>query len=807
MSTKVPTLEEIQWKLNGATCFSKMDAKTGYWSIKLDEESQPITTFRTPYGRYCYKRLPFGLSISQDIFQERMDSILEKCEGVIGITDDIIVFGSTEEEHNKNLLNLFKVAKNNGLVFNSKKCIIKTGEVSFFGSTYSASGISPDPKKVEDLNKMPTPTCRKELSEFMGLINYLSPFINNLADKSAPLRDLLKKNIPFQWDQDHQHVYEYLKSLVSVNTTLKFYDPKAPVQVQVDASTKGLGASILQPRKDKKGNYTKEFIPVAMASKTLTPTETRYANLEREMLAICFGIKRFHTYLYGRDFSVTTDHKPLEMIVKKPLSAAPPRLQRMLLEIQGYNYDITHKPGKDIGLADALSRLPNPENSQEIKLDVRIELVQFKTSKLEEIREKTSEDPVLRELVEIITHGWPKDQRELPTKIRSFWSYRDELSVENGIILKGSRVFIPEPLREEFLKKLHTGHLGIVKTGLRARRDVFWPKIQQEITEMCKACVICDEFKPAQTKETLQPHEIPSRPWQILGTDLFDLQNEQYLIIADYLSKFVVIEKLPKPAPSSVIIEKTKNILCRFGIPKRIMRDNGPHYSSGQFKQFVTEWGIDHVTSSPTFPQSNGFIERQVRTVKQVMMKTLKANEDVYLALLRLNTNPVDTGIPSPAEILYNRCIGDTIPSYSKQDCEEIAEQLKQRQNKQKEYHDRGAKDLPPLIQGSKVTVRNHKTGKWEPATVKSKTDDKRSYIVTNDNTNTDLRRNRVHIRETGQPKPLSHVPKPKPEETYSTKHQPLPKSEDVTKQDKPATTKITTRSGREVKTPAKYKD
>ena len=133
------------------------------------------------------------------------------------------------------------------------------------------------------------------------------------------------------------------------------------------------------------------------------------------------------------------------------------------------------------------------------------------------------------------------------------------------------------------------------------------------------------------------------------------------------------------------------------------MSDNGPHFSSGQFKQFVTGWGIDHVTSSPTFPQSNGFIERQVRTVNQVMMKTLKAHEDVYLALLRLNTNPVDTDIPSPfQEILYSRCIGDTIPSYSRQDGEEIMDQLKQRQNKQKEYHDRGAKDPSPLIQGSK---------------------------------------------------------------------------------------------------------
>ena len=442
-------------------------------------------------------------------------------------------------------------------------------------------------------------------------------------------------------------------------------------------------------------------------------------------------------------------NKPLEMIAHKPLSAAPQRLQRMFLDIQGYAYKIVYKPGKDIGLADALSRLPNPMNKEESPLDVRIEFIHFKNSKLEEIRENINRDPVLRELVEVITHGWPKKQNELATQLRSYWSYRDELSVENGVILKGSRIFIPEKLRKDILKDLHTGHLGIVKTLLRACRDVFWPKVNQDITDMCKSCQVCDELRNTQSKETLQPHEIPSQPWQVLGTDLFDLANEQYLIVADYFSKFIVVDKLPKLAPSSVIVEYTKNILCNYGIPRKIVSDNGPHYNSGVYKQFVDDWGIEHVTSSPTYAQSNGFIERQVQTVKKVIQKSTKADEDVYLALLRLKTNPVDTGIPSPAEIMFKRCIGDTIPSYSKSDQEELAEKLKIRQDKQKTNFDRRAKDLPPLVPGTKITVRNHRTGLWEPAIVERTTENPRSYIVTNEKTGQTVRRNRKRLRDT----------------------------------------------------------
>lgn len=359
-----PTVEELTHHFAGAKLFSKLDAKAGYWSVHLDSESQLLTTFQSPYGRYCFQRLPFGLSVSQDIFQMKMDQILEQVDGAVGIADDVVVYSKTDDEHDKILHRLMQVAAKNGLVFNSKKCDIKSKSISFFGMIYNENGVSPDPEKLKDLQNMPYPTCKKELQEFLGLITYLSPFIPNLADKTHTIRGLLKKDAPFMWEDHHKKCFEKLKTVISKDSTLIYFNTAEIPVLQTDASLKGLGAALIQNKK-----------PIAYASKSLTDTEQRYACIERELLAIVFGVQRFHIYLYGHKFKVLTDHKPLVMILQKPLTSAPPRLQRMMIKLQGYQMQIEYIPGKEMTLADTLSRLPSTENTDMIDLDVRVDLV------------------------------------------------------------------------------------------------------------------------------------------------------------------------------------------------------------------------------------------------------------------------------------------------------------------------------------------------------------------------------------------------------------------------------------------------
>ena len=198
----IPTLEELNPEFAEARVFSKMDARAGYWFIHLDEASQEITTLRTPFGRYCYRRLPFGLCVSQDLFQQAVDRILARAPGFVSIVDDVVLYGRDNTEHDKSMLRLMQVAKEEGLVFNSKKCAIKTNEIVFFGSVYGKDDIKPDPNKIEDIRNMPTPQDMEDLQRFNGVINYLAAYIPHFADKVSPLRELLKKYVPFVWYED-----------------------------------------------------------------------------------------------------------------------------------------------------------------------------------------------------------------------------------------------------------------------------------------------------------------------------------------------------------------------------------------------------------------------------------------------------------------------------------------------------------------------------------------------------------------------------------------------------------------------------
>ena len=223
--------------------------------------------------------------------------------------------------------------------------------------------MHPDPKKVQGITEMTAPKDKQQLQSFLGMVNYMGTFIPNLSHHTEPLQAMLKKDNVFHWEDQQTRSFQQVKTLiVKANTTpLRYYARNLPVTVQADASLRGLGACLIQQHKGKDQ-------PIAFASKSLTDAETRYTNIERE-LAIIFACKHFSTYLLRRSFIAESDHKPLEMIAMKNLANVPPRLQRMLLELQRYDVSIKYQPGKEMQLADALRPCP-ARASQEIKLDM-----------------------------------------------------------------------------------------------------------------------------------------------------------------------------------------------------------------------------------------------------------------------------------------------------------------------------------------------------------------------------------------------------------------------------------------------------
>ncbi|CAM1293241.1 Uncharacterised protein g678 [Pycnogonum litorale] len=305
-------------------------------------------------------------------------------------------------------------------------------------------------------------------------------------------------------------------------------------------------------------------------------------------------------------------------------------------------------------------------------------------------------------------------------------------------------------MKNVIIEQLHYGHLGVEKTRWRARDTVYWININQDIEKAIKSCVTCQEYARSQCKEPLLPHEIPTRPWEVVGMDLFQLLNAEWLIIADYFSKYIIVRKMPRPCTSSSVVSCAKQVFAELGIPSKVMTDNGPHFDSFQFKELAREWGFQLTTSSPRYPRSNGFIESQVKVVKATIGKAVESKQDPQLALLALRATPIDNQLPSPRELLLGRRLTTQLPSKifnSRCDRELINERLKKKQSTMKTYHDQTAHELPPLQIGQSVRFQKETNGHWQPAKIIDIAQQPRSYILTTPN-GQNLRRNRIHIRD-----------------------------------------------------------
>ena len=451
-----PTVGEIAQELARVRYFMKGDAYKAFLHVHLSKKSRELTVFGTnPHGRLRYKRMPFGMKMSQDVSQIQMDWILEQCPRVIGIHNDVIIYGCTWEDHDVNLINLLNVCQMEGLCLSSKKLELCHDRVSFFGAVYSREGVEPDPRKIQGIEEMTVPETKQQLQSFLGMVTYIGNFIPHLSHHM----ELLKKDVTFYWDDQLTRSFQEIKHLLKRATSkpLGYYDQRKEVIVQADASLRGLGACLIQDGK-----------PIAFASKSLTGVESHYANIERELLTIIFACIRFNTYLQGCRFTVQSDHKPLEMIHLKSMHNAPPHLQRMLLQLQKYDMEIKYKPGSEMLLADTLSRCP-ARYSQEIKLDLRVDYIAFTSAWIETLRGTTCEDPVLSMVYQLVQHGWPKERRRVPNVAKYYWDFRDKLSTDEGLLLKGPSLVIPAALIESYLQCLHEGHLSASKVLSNAR--------------------------------------------------------------------------------------------------------------------------------------------------------------------------------------------------------------------------------------------------------------------------------------------------------------------------------------------------
>ena len=534
----------------------------------------------TPFGRFRWLKLPFGLKSSSEIFQRKLMTDLSGLCGVICIADDICVMGDSEADHDANLEALLQRCETIGIKLNNTpdKLQVGTEKINLHGHVFTKQGIQPDPSKLEAISKMPAPTDVHGVRRFCGMVQYLAKFLPELAESADPLRELTHNDSKWSWTNDHQAALDEIKHKVSCAPVLAHYDVNAPLTVQSDASQHGLGVALLQQGK-----------PIAYASRSLTPTERHYAQIEKECLSVVYGLERFDQYTYGRPVIVENDHKPLETMFRKSLCSLPKRLQATMMKIARYDVDLRYQPGHTVILADTLSRAHPPESTApEYGMFDNISALQFlpiSDQRIEEVRLATSEDDVMSQLTAVIVHGWPDNKDLLPDTMRPYYSVRDTLSVYDGIVFKGERIVIPASLRPDIKKHLHMSHLGKDSMLRRARELVYWPGMNQEVEQIAETCDICVSSARKQQKEPMIPHNRGTIPFQKIGVDLFVINGRNYMVTVDYLSNFWEVDYLTTTTTSMIIL-KLKAHIARYGIPQEIVSDNA-QFASREFKHFV----------------------------------------------------------------------------------------------------------------------------------------------------------------------------------------------------------------------------
>ena len=709
----LPNPEDIFATLEGGVVFSKLDLSQAYLQLRLHEESKKFVTINTPKGLYQFQRLPFGIASAPAIFQRVMDEVLADLPFVKCFLDDLLVTGKTVEEHNTRLRQVLERLERFNIHLKWGKCLIGVKKLDFLGYRVSAEGLSTCADKIKAVASFPRPQDLSAVRSFLGLINYYGKFIPKLSTIAEPLNRLLRKSPnKLEWSEEAEKSWRELKEVMTSTTTLAHYDPHQKLVLACDASSVGVGVVLAHQYPDGSER------PIAYASKTLNAAERNYSQLDKEALALVFGVKKFHKYLYGRNFLLITDHKPLLSILGSkagipPLAAA--RLQRWALILLAYQYELVFKKTQDHGNADALSRIPLPVQEKDgaaasAEKCYRVALMKMPLTHVH-IRQTTRQDPLLSKVINYLQSGWPAKTEACfnPFKTREL-----ELTVEAGVLLWGQRVIIPKKLQRRVLELLHEDHLGMVRTKALARNYVWWPKLDEEIEQLVGRCKNCQAVRN-QIAAPEARWELPSQIWYRLHVDFAGpVQGKMLFVVVDARSKWPEVAVM-NSTTSAASIEVLREIFSRFGYPRELVSDNVPQFTSREFMDFMAEFGIRHFRGAPYHPKTNGLAERMVQTVKKQLGKynsipgTLKTK--ISRILLSYRNTPHRITETSPAEMMLKR------PIPSKWDLlRPSVSELATRKNPVPQL------EVTGFPEGGKVLARDYRNNrKWKEGTVKER--------------------------------------------------------------------------------------
>ncbi|XP_065204117.1 uncharacterized protein K02A2.6-like [Planococcus citri] len=718
------TINDIFPLFAGFIEYTTFDLKDAYYQVLVHPDCRKFLVIVTEKGYFRYKYLPFGLTISPMVFQKLMDDILINIDGAVACQDDVGTGGKNRREHLNRLRLVLKRFQDIGLALQPTKINILRKEIVFLGYIIDARGMRPVPTKVNAIKLMPAPTNISELRSFLGSINQFNAFVPNLLPNCNNLHCLLEKNVPWKWTKTENDTFEHLKTLITSDRILVHFDPSVPVTLACDACEYGIGAVLFHNYPDGRTRL------ISTASRTLTPAEKNYSVIDREALAIIFGIDKFYKYLYGRHFTLQCDHQPLERLFgeKSELpKLAASRLVRWAIQLSAFDYTFKYVPGKKNCLADTLSRLPVPGiNPTSFESEASLVINQIVSETIENlaltsqlIRSRTSSDPILQQIVRFIAQHWPL-KKDVSDEIMPFFNRRDLLSYEQGIIMLGSRVVIPASLQKPVLEKLHYTHPGINAVKSLARTTVWWPNCDNDIEIFIKRCEHCQRAGPREPSTPLNLWNTPEKSMERIHIDFTGpYHGFIWFVIIDAFSRWMEIFVL-KTATTETAIGKLRPFFAMFGLPAQIVADNGAQFRSNEFKQFCLSNSIKLIFTTPYHSRSNGLVERAIRTFKWRYDKMSSdprykgsPSDRLQELLFVYRTTEHNTTGRTPAEMFLGRKLNTVLDLL--RPC--VRKDINQRQFRTKDNRDQSFKDREFEVNDT-VYVRRPIDANWTPATI-----------------------------------------------------------------------------------------
>ncbi|XP_046399957.1 uncharacterized protein LOC124166472 [Ischnura elegans] len=644
----LPNIQDTLDSLGGAKYFSTLDLASGYWQIELDPKDREKSAFSTPGGHYEYTRMAFGLANAPSTFQRLMDTVLAglKGERCMVYLDDIIVFGCTIEEHLERLTEVLERLRGAGLKVNPHKCQFLKSSVEYLGHIITDKGVQPDPRKIIAIKEYPLPHNIKTLRGFLGLVGYYRRFIPDFARIARPLTEMTRKGVAMAWSEEARGGFERLREALCRDPVLIFPDFREPFLLFTDASGAAIGAVLAQ-----RGPAGEQV--VAYASRKLSRPEMNYSTVEKECLAVVWAVKYFRCYLYGRRFTVVTDHRPLRWLLtlKDPTS----RLIRWSLLLSEFEFEVHHRAGKAHQNADALSRayIGSAQPDYEPIWDRQL------------IKEEQERDDDIRKVLEIVKQGTSDDFR-----------------IDGGGLLyrkgklegRSDQLVVPRGMKGRVLQAYHNspwaGHMGIRRTLGGVMRNFWWKDVRKDVVRHCKECTSCTERKDPKGKQRapLQRFQEVTVPFERTSMDIVgplprsEKNNRYILTFQDAFSKYPEAFPLPDQKTETVARAFVEGVIVRHGAPRQLLTDRGANFTSALMREVCRILGIRKLQTTAYHPACNGLVERSHRTLMDVLSHFVSENQrdwDEWLpfAMLAYRSSPHTSTGETPFYLLHGRDI------------------------------------------------------------------------------------------------------------------------------------------------------